>query len=98
MNWEQIKEMVNHGVTIGHHTKNHLHLVTKEKEEIISEIEEANNDFLKNLGCNISQIGKRSINVLGIERLKSITHKVLLFSWLYLINSSNSKISITDIF
>ena len=50
MNWEQIKEMVNHGVTIGHHTKNHLHLVTKEKEEIISEIEEANNDFLKNLG------------------------------------------------
>ena len=50
MNWEQIKEMVNHGVTIGHHTKNHLHLVTEEKEKIISEIEEANNDFLKNLG------------------------------------------------
>ena len=50
MNWEQIKEMDSHGVTIGHHTKNHLHLVTKEKEEIISEIEEANNDFLKNLG------------------------------------------------
>ena len=50
MNWEQIKEMVNHGVTIGHHTKNHLHLFTKEKEKIISEIEEANNDFLKNLG------------------------------------------------
>ena len=50
MNWEQIKEMVNHGVTIGHHTKNHLHLVTKEKEKIISEIEEANNDLLKNLG------------------------------------------------
>jgi len=50
MNWEQIKEMDSHGVTIGHHTKNHLHLVTKEKEKIISEIEEANNDFLKNLG------------------------------------------------
>ena len=50
MNWEQIKEMLNHGVTIGHHTKNHLHLVTKEKEKIISEIEEDNNDFLKNLG------------------------------------------------
>ena len=42
--------MDSHGVTIGHHTKNHLHLVTKEKEKIISEIEEANNDFLKNLG------------------------------------------------
>ena len=50
MNWEQIKEMDSHGVTIGHHTKNHLHLVTEEKEKIISEIEEANNDFLKNLG------------------------------------------------
>ena len=50
MNWEQIKEMDSHGVTIGHHTRNHLHLVTKEKEKIISEIEEANNDFLKNLG------------------------------------------------
>lgn len=50
MNWEQIKEMDNHGVTIGHHTKNHLHLVGKKKEKIISEIKEANNDFLKNLG------------------------------------------------
>ena len=34
-------------------------------------------NFLKKLGCNINQIGKRSINVLGIERLKSITHKVI---------------------
>ena len=32
-------------------------------------------NFLKKLGCNISQIGKRSINVLGIERLKSIAYK-----------------------
>ena len=50
MNWEQIKEMANSGVTIGHHTKNHFHLVGKKKETIISEIEEASNDFLKNLG------------------------------------------------
>ena len=34
-------------------------------------------NFLKKLGCNINQIGKRSINVLGIERLKSIEHKVI---------------------
>ena len=34
-------------------------------------------NFLKKLGCNISQIGKRSINVVGIERLKSIAHKVI---------------------
>ena len=50
MNWEQLKEMNNRGVTIGHHTKNHFHLVSKKKETIISEIEEASDDFLKNLG------------------------------------------------
>ena len=50
MNWEQVKEMANNGVTIGHHTQNHFHLVGKKKETIISEIEEASNDFLKNLG------------------------------------------------
>ncbi|MCH2540850.1 MAG: polysaccharide deacetylase family protein [Alphaproteobacteria bacterium] len=50
MNWEQLKEMNNRGVTIGHHTKNHFHLVGKKKETIISEIEEASDDFLKNLG------------------------------------------------
>ena len=50
MNWEQIKELANNGVTIGHHTKNHFHLTNKKKEVVISEIEEASNDFLKNLG------------------------------------------------
>ena len=50
MNWEQLKEMNNRGVTIGHHTKNHFHLVGKKKETIISEIEEASDDFLKNIG------------------------------------------------
>ena len=38
------------GVTIGHHTRNHFHLVSKDKETIINEIEKANDDFLKNLG------------------------------------------------
>lgn len=50
MNWSQIREMANSGVTIGHHTKNHFHLVNKDEETIINEIEEASNDFLKNLG------------------------------------------------
>jgi len=50
MNWSQITEMANSGVTIGHHTKNHFHLVSRDKETIINEIEEANNDFFKNLG------------------------------------------------
>ena len=35
-------------------------------------------NFLKKLGFNINQIGKRSINVLGgIERLKTISYKVI---------------------
>ena len=50
MNWDQIKEMAANGVTIGHHTKNHFHLVNKDRKTIINEIEEANDDFLNNLG------------------------------------------------
>ena len=33
--------------------------------------------FLKKLGCKIKQIGKRSINVLGVNELKSTTHSVI---------------------
>jgi len=33
--------------------------------------------FLKKIGCKINQIGKRSINVLGINELKSTIHKVI---------------------
>ena len=33
--------------------------------------------FLKKIGCNINLIGKRSINVLGTEKLKATTHKVI---------------------
>ena len=34
-------------------------------------------NFLKKLGCKIKQIGKRSINVLGVEELKSTVHRVI---------------------
>ena len=33
--------------------------------------------FLKKMGCKISIVGKRSINVVGEEKLKSTTHKVI---------------------
>ena len=33
--------------------------------------------FLKKLGCKIKQIGKRSINVLGVSELKSTKHSVI---------------------
>ena len=34
-------------------------------------------NFLKKLGCKIKQIGKRSINVLGVGKLKSAVHRVI---------------------
>lgn len=34
-------------------------------------------NFLKKLGCKINRIGNRSINILGIEKLKSAVHEVI---------------------
>ena len=34
-------------------------------------------NFLKKLGCNINRTGKRSINVMGVEKLNSAVHKVI---------------------
>ena len=34
-------------------------------------------NFLKKLGCKINKVGKRSINILGTEKFKSIDHKVI---------------------
>ena len=34
-------------------------------------------NFLKKIGCKIKQIGKRSINVLGVDELKSTVHRVI---------------------
>ena len=34
-------------------------------------------NFLKKLGCKINRIGKRKINVLGIEKMKSAVHEVI---------------------
>ena len=34
-------------------------------------------NFLKKLGCKINRIGKRGINVLGVEKLKSAVHRVI---------------------
>ncbi len=33
--------------------------------------------FLKKIGCKINRVGKKSINVLGIKKIKSATHKVI---------------------
>ena len=34
-------------------------------------------NFLKKLGCKIKRVGKRDINILGVEELKSTVHKVI---------------------
>jgi UDP-N-acetylglucosamine 1-carboxyvinyltransferase len=34
-------------------------------------------NFLKKLGCKINQVGKRNINILGIEKSKSTVHKII---------------------
>ena len=33
--------------------------------------------FLKKLGCKIKQVGKRSIDVSGVEKLKSVVHNII---------------------
>ncbi|WP_169566879.1 polysaccharide deacetylase family protein [Sneathiella limimaris] len=50
MNWAQIKEMADAGVTIGHHTASHAHLPALTREQVISEIERANQEFETKLG------------------------------------------------
>ena len=50
MNWNEIKNLRDSGVLIGHHTVRHMHLVNQDDETIDGEIENASNSFKKNLG------------------------------------------------
>ena len=34
-------------------------------------------DFLKKAGCKINKVGERGIDVIGVEKLKSVNHKVI---------------------
>jgi UDP-N-acetylglucosamine 1-carboxyvinyltransferase len=59
-------------------------------------------NFLKKLGCNINQIGKRSIDVIGVKQLKPVIHKVIfdrIEAGTYIIAAAltNGKIKITNI-
>ena len=58
--------------------------------------------FLKKLGCNISWVGKRGIDILGVKKLKSTTHKVIfdiIEAGTYIIASAltNGKLKIKNI-
>ena len=59
-------------------------------------------NFLKKLGCKINQVGKRSIDVLGVEQLKSTTHRVIfdrIEAGTYIIAAAltNGRIKITNV-
>ncbi len=50
MNWDQIREMAEAGVTIGNHTVSHLHMPDASKGKRLEEIESSNNRYEKELG------------------------------------------------
>ena len=50
LNWDQIRQLKNEGVTIGAHSHTHNHLPKLSIEEIKKEIEFSNKIFLKELG------------------------------------------------
>ena len=59
-------------------------------------------DFLKKLGCNINQIGKRSIDIIGVKKLKPTIHRVIfdrIEAGTYIIAAAltNGKIKITNV-
>tara|TARA_B100001013_G_C24617995_1_gene445982 strand:- start:1146 stop:2159 length:1014 start_codon:yes stop_codon:yes gene_type:complete len=49
MSWKNIKELYDAGITIGHHTEDHPHLVNKSIQFLNNQIENANISFKKNL-------------------------------------------------
>ncbi len=50
LNWNQIRELRDEGVTIGAHSHNHYHMSDLTIEEVKNEIEISNNIFLRELG------------------------------------------------
>ncbi len=50
MNWEQIRILRDHGVTIGSQTKSHPHMFKLNKEEIIEELSISNKRFIDEIG------------------------------------------------
>ncbi len=50
LNWDQIRELVSEGVSIGAHSHSHYHMSDLTFDEIRKEIETSNNIFLRELG------------------------------------------------
>ena len=50
LNWDQIRELRDEGVSIGAHSHSHFHMADLSENELRNEIEVSNNIFLKELG------------------------------------------------
>ncbi len=50
MSWDQIREMVDAGVTVGAHTKTHLHMPDFGKDRLVAELETSRERFQSELG------------------------------------------------
>ena len=50
LNWDEIRQLKNEGVTIGSHSHTHEHMASYNLDELIYEIETSNKIFLKELG------------------------------------------------
>jgi peptidoglycan/xylan/chitin deacetylase (PgdA/CDA1 family) len=78
LNWDQIRQLKNEGVTIGAHSHSHNHLPEMSIDEIKNELEISNKIFLKELG-DIPQLfaypyGEADERIMGI--LKKYKYKV----------------------
>ena len=78
LNWDEIRFLMNEGVTIGAHSHNHEHLPNLSIDEIKKEIEKSNRIFLKELGKipNLFAYPYGEADIRILEILKDYNYKV----------------------
>lgn len=77
MSWDQLRELSNSGVTIGHHTQSHSHLPDLEKHQIRRQLERAATRFEAELGIkpklfaypygDVNLLAKREVAAFGFD-------------------------------
>ena len=78
LNWDQIRELINEGVTIGAHSHTHNHFPEMSIEDIRNEIETSNKIFLKEIGMipNLFAYPYGETNEVYMNLLKDYKYKV----------------------
>ena len=81
LNWDQIRELVNEGVSIGAHSHSHYHMADLSIDEVRDEIEISNNIFLKELGSipplfafPYGEANEEIINLLKEYKFKAVSY------------------------